>query len=117
MTLGYGLSLLLSLFLTLVFEFLVAAVWGITERHDLLLLLISNALTNPAAVTLSSIFQRAFSASVYLWQLPIETVVVIAEWLLYKKCGKSIKCPLTFSIAANAFSYGVGLLLTLVVIK
>ena len=107
-------SLMLSLLLTLVFELAAAEIWGVCKRHDVMLLICANVVTNPAAVTLSYLFGRTFTVSRFVWQLPIETLVVIAEWLIYRKYGECIKYPFAFSLSSNAFSYGAGLILPMI---
>ena len=112
MTLLY--SLALSLSLTLIFELAAAEVWGIADRRDVITLVCVNIITNPVVVTISYILRRTLSCSVFVWQLPLEAAVVTVEWLLYRKYGKSITRPFMFSLSANAFSYGMGLLLPMI---
>lgn len=54
-------SLVVSLFLTLVFELAVAAVWGITEREDIVLACEANVITNPVVVIASLVLRRVLT--------------------------------------------------------
>ncbi len=106
---------LLSLSLTLALEFLVALVFKLRGR-DLLLFLLVNLLTNPAAVYLNLLFTGLFPGlSVFVWQIPIELAVVAVEGLIYKNCSCSMRAPWAFAVAANVFSYGIGLIINLII--
>ncbi len=103
----------LSLGMTLLLEGVVALLFRLRGREFLWFFLI-NLLTNPAAVYLNLLFCTLFpDRTVFLWQIPLEIAVVVAEALLYR-AGTSLRRPWLFSLVANAFSYGLGLLLNLV---
>jgi len=92
----------LSLGLTLVFEAMAAFVCGL-RRRDFLLLVFVNVLTNPMAVLLHALFPG--------WPVTValELGVIIVEGLCYARLGRAIRRPWLFSIAANTFSFCMGL--------
>lgn len=93
----------LSLLLTLLIEG-VAAVCLHIRKKDLLLMVLVNIVTNPAAVLLSMLFGDKKSV-----QLLLETVVILVEGWYYKKYGKEIKHGYVLSLILNGTSYGLGL--------
>ena len=96
----------ISLLLTLVLEGLFGLIWGIKGRRDWLLLLLANAVTNPIVVTL-----HYCVSSRWVFVLILEVSAVLAEWLAYRKWGKTLRPAFLFSLCANCFSYFSGLLL------
>ena len=98
----------ISLLLTWVIEIPVGYVLGLRGRKCLLLMLLVNLLTNPAAVLL-----HLLGVS----QIPIEIGVVIVEALVYRwfsKDGKwKISHPVLLSVAANVISWTSGILIQL----
>ncbi len=104
----------LSLSLTLVLELPIALLFRMRGR-DLLLFLLVNLLTNPAAVYLSLLLNSLCpGVPLLLLQLPIEAAVVGAEGLLYAKLARSLRLPWLFALTANVFSYGIGLLINII---
>lgn len=95
----------LSLFLTLLFELFVAAIFRVRGK-DLLLVILVNVLTNPAAVLFS-----VLAGNRKMIQLFIEAVVILTEGCYYKKYSGRIKNGFWLSAVANVVSYGLGLLL------
>lgn len=96
----------MSLLLTLVLEGLFGLIWGIKGRRDRLLLLLANAVTNPIVVTL-----HYCVSSRWVFVLILEVSAILAEWLAYRKWGKTLRPAFLFSLCANCFSYFSGLLL------
>lgn len=92
----------ISLLLTLLLELIVACAFRMKGK-DLLLVVLVNVLTNPAAVLLSIL-----SGNQKAVQLFIEAVVILTEGWYYKKFGSKIKRGYVFSFAANSISYGLG---------
>ena len=92
----------LSLGLTLLLELPIAYFWGLRKR-ELLAVFAANLMTNPLAVAL------------HLWgipQVPIEIGVGIAEGTAYSLHFE--KRPWLLSIVSNTLSWGVGLLVQVV---
>lgn len=98
----------LSLLLTLVFEGMIAFVWGLRKR-DLLLFVLVNVLTNPAAVLLHALFPGWGVTAV------LEAGVVLVEGVLYQRLGYAVRRPWLFSLCANVFSFCIGLAVDLVI--
>ena len=92
----------LCLGLTLAIELPIAYFWGL-RRRELVTVLIANVMTNPLAVALHLCG---------IGQLPIELGVVIAEGVAYSLHFE--KRPLLLALVSNAISWGVGLLLNIV---
>jgi len=108
-------SLALSLALTLVFEAGFFFLAGKRNKKDLLLLALVNTITNPVVVLcygLAALFTRLNAA---LLLLPLEAFAVLTEGALYKKFGRDFKRPYLFSLAANSFSFAVGMVLQMIV--
>ena len=90
-----------SLGLTLVFELAFAFCFGLRSGGELLLVVLVNVLTNPAAVWLHWCFG--------IPQIPLEIVVVLVEYYVYREF--KISRPLALSALANGVSWGLGLIL------
>ncbi len=104
----------LSLTLTLALEFAVALAFRLRGR-DIALFALVNVLTNPAAVYLHLLFRGICPDGFALaWQIPIEAAVVAVEGILYSRLSRSIDRPWAFAVLANAFSYGTGLILNII---
>lgn len=96
----------ISLFLTLVLEGLFGLIWGVKGKRDWLLLLIVNVVTNPIVVTLHYCVSGAWA-----FTLVLEAAAVTAEWLAYRKWGRTTRPAFLFALCANCFSYFSGLLI------
>jgi len=92
----------ISLLLTLAIELLIALIWGIRGRRKILLVLLVNILTNPAAVLLCWLG---------IPQLPVELAVVLTEALIYKDPAWNIRRPVLLAVVCNAISWGTGILI------
>lgn len=92
----------LCLGLTLAIELPIAYFWGL-RRRELLTVLAANVMTNPLAVALNLCGVP---------QIPIELGVVLAEGAAYSIHFE--KRPWRLAIVSNAVSWGIGLLLNLV---
>ena len=108
-------SLAISLVLTLVFEAGFFFLAGKRNKKDLVLLVLVNTLTNPLVVLCYwlTILYTQFNAALVL--LFLEVFAVVTEGALYKKYGLEFKRPFLFSLAANSFSFAVGMLLQMIV--
>ena len=98
----------ISLALTLILESIFALIWGIKGRRDWLLLLLVNVITNPIVVTL-----HYCVSSRWIFVLILEVSAVLAEWLAYRRWGKTTRPAFLLSLCANCFSYFSGLLINL----
>lgn len=99
---------LLPLALTLAFEGVVALVWGLW-RWDLLLFVLVNVLTNPVAVLLHALFSGWAVTAV------LELGVMAVEGLCYDRLGYAVRYPWLFSLAANVFSFCLGLVVDILI--
>ena len=98
-----------SLGLTLVFEGAFALLWGLRGR-DLVLCALVNLLTNPPLVFLVLCWRHFGPAPPWLPVPFLEALAVWVEGHFYKRDGEHIRRPWLFSLCANAFSYGLGLI-------
>lgn len=106
-------SLGVSLALTLAIETGLALLFRRRGRA-LLIVALANVLTNPAVV-LASLLWRAYSLPAYPAAVAaLECLAVLVEGLVYKKSRTGFARPYLFSLAANAASFGLGLILSLI---
>ena len=104
-------SLAISLILTLALETGFFFIAGKRNIKDLLLLVMVNIITNPAVVLiywLMIMYTDLHRAAIIV---PLELFAVFIEGRYYKKYGHDFKHPYLFSIAANAFSFGSGVII------
>ena len=102
----------ISLAMTLVLELSFSLLWGIRGKHDLLLVVLVNVLTNPIVVFVYYFVRfRRFPINYGLVTLIMEIFAVVTEALIYQKHGESIDRPWLFSLSVNSFSYAAGELL------
>jgi len=101
----------ISLALTLALETGFFLLLGKRNKKDLLLLLLVNVLTNPVVVLTYwlAVLYTAWNAVIII--IPLEVLAMLIEGRYYKKYGCDFKHPYLFSLAANIFSYGTGLLI------
>ena len=102
-------SLAASLALTLALELIFALMWRV-GRADLVLVALSNVLTNPVVVLchiLTVLWRPALLTPV---TAALEAGAVLVEGRLYAT-RSDIRSPWLFSLLANLFSFTVGLLL------
>lgn len=93
---------------TLILELVFALLWGIRERHDLLLAAGVNILTNPIVVYFHYWVIINTGINVGVMTIFLEIAAVLTEGAIYRKYQKNIYRPMFFSLCANAFSYAVG---------
>ena len=106
-------SLLVSLGLTLVLELLFALVVG-RRGKDLALVCLVNVVTNPAVVLLYYLAAALTPLPRALVKTVLELAAVLIEALYYKRYGAGFRRPVIFSLGANAFSFGIGVLLSMI---
>ena len=97
---------LVSLLLTLAFELLIAWCFGLRHKREVLLVILINVLTNPAAVLLHWLG---------ISQFPIEIAVLITEASIYYSFSRdktwNIPHPLLLAFVANTVSWFCGILI------
>ncbi len=105
----------ISLFLTLLVEGLVAFLWGLRGKKNLLVVLLVNVLTNPLAVLVYWLYQVYAGVHSLPVQVIIELVVVIVEIYIYRSFAEDdrfqIPRPIGLAIVANVLSWGIGRLI------
>lgn len=104
-------ALAISLALTLALEIGFFFLAGKRNRKDLLLVAAVNAITNPVVVLLFWLAALYTDWGRVAVISSLELFAVCSEGYYYKKYGQDFKRPYLFSAAANAFSFGVGVLL------
>lgn len=107
-------ALALSLALTEMIEIPVCFLFGFRGR-DLIIALLANIVTNPAAVFLIYLLSVFTSLPKWCFTLAIELSVFITEAFIYRKATET-KMPTLVSFTANALSYSTGLLFTIFVL-
>lgn len=100
-------AMITALLLTLLFELSYAWVWGLRKKQ-LVMVILMNLMTNPAANALYSYAVTVLSFPSAAIALPLEAAAMIAEGLC---CRNYIKKPWLFVITCNVFSYAAGMLL------
>lgn len=92
--------------LTVLAELTFAALCHVWNRHDLWLVALVNAVTNPWVVYLYAL------ATEVNWEeqafLPLEIGAIATEAVLYRRYSLTIKYPWLFAAGANIFSVGIG---------
>lgn len=106
----------ISLVLTIVLEIAVLFLLKESSRRNVVLLLLVNVLTNPAAVFLSMIGNMLGGIGRELWfQIPIEIVVVMIEagiyWVFSREKDWEIRHPILLAIVANMVSWLSGVVI------
>ena len=104
-------ALITSLALTLVFETAFFFLMGKRSKRDLLLVGAVNIVTNPAVVLLYWMTTIYSTANPIVVMAILELFAVCTEGIYYNRYGEDFRHPFYFSIAANAFSFWLGVLL------
>ena len=84
------------------------------DKKDFKLLLLVNILTNPIVVLSFWLVMIFTDWNTNIAIIPLELFAVLVEGLYYKKYGKGFRHPFLFSLGANAFSFGIGSLISIV---
>jgi len=103
-------ALAVSLALTLILETIIFLLFGKRNKKDLLLLVLVNVLTNPVVVLLYWLAASYTKLDTYVVQIPLEVFAILTEGYCYKIYGQDFKRPYAFAVAANVFSYGMGII-------
>jgi len=111
MRLGIVWVLVLSLGGTILAEEIFAFIVGIHNKKDFALVALVNVLTNPAVVLLYYLMVSMTDGNRYFIIIPLETIAIFVEAAYYKKYANKLKHPLAFSLGANLFSYGIGVVI------
>ena len=79
-------------------------------KKDIILVVMVNVVTNPAVVLLYWLAALYTNLNTIFVSAALEISAVLTEGYYYNKYGRGFKRPYLFSVAANAFSFGVGVL-------
>lgn len=106
-------SLIISLILTIIIELGVSILLGIRKKDDIYIVILVNICTNPVVVYIANcimLFNNDILYNVIVGVM--EIIVVIVEYILYKKYLEHYKkSPFMLSLINNAVSFGIGLIL------
>ena len=101
----------ISLLLTLIFEEIFALLWGLRGKRELTIIALVNILTNPVVVLTYHTTTGLFGWPVIPVTAVLEIGAVLVEWRCLHACSEQLKRPFLFALLANAFSYGLGLVI------
>ena len=99
------------LLLTIILEGIAAYIMGLRSFRELILTALVNIITNPMLVYLSLflMYYEGIQTGTVLTYLVLEPLVIIIEFLIYKRCLKGRNC-LLLSFTLNIVSILGGLL-------
>jgi len=80
------------------------------NRKDIFLVILVNTLTNPPVVLLYWLAFYYTNRNTTVIKIPLELFAVLTEGFIYKRYAQSIKKPFLFSLAANTFSFALGII-------
>ena len=114
MYLDYGIagSTAISLSLTLAIEIIFAMIFRVTNKKDLLLIILVNFITNPSLVFLQNLIGGLTYMDSELLLFILEIPVFVVEALLLRLYSEKIRRPVLFAVGANLSSYLIGHLIT-----
>ena len=107
------LSLLISLFLTIIIELTVSFIIGIKDKEDIKVVILVNICTNPIVVYIANCLMLFTNDFIYNIGVAIlEMLVVMVEFVLYKKYLKFDKVsPFAISLINNVISFSIGVII------
>ena len=107
------LSLLISLFLTIIIELTVSFIIGIRDKDDMKVVILVNICTNPIVVYIANCLMLFTNDFIYNIGVAIlEMLVVMVEFVLYKKYLKFDKVsPFAISLINNVISFSIGVII------
>ena len=99
------------LLLTILFELLVAKFMSIRKKQDLILIIIANIMTNlPANYLHMVLFKFMGENGTLLVYVAGELLIIVTEYLLYRKHLSAEAKALPLAVSANIISFTGGLL-------
>ena len=110
-------SLIISLFLTLIIELTVSFIIGIRDKTDLAVVFWTNVITNPIVVYIANCLLLLRNDLIYNIVIFImEVIVVIVEFLIYKKLlSYKKKSPFFISCINNVVSFFIGMIISMII--
>ena len=108
------LSLIISLFLTIIIELSTSLILGIRRKKDLYVVILVNVCTNPVVVYIANYLMLVGSSKLIYNTIVIimEILVVFVEYIMYNKYLREYnKSPLLLSLINNSTSYLIGIII------
>lgn len=102
----------IALALTILIELAVALIAGYRDRKTFKVVVLAQIITNPLVVLISNLCIIYTALPVWAFHAPLEIAALCAEWQIYRRYAKEIQSPFLFSLAANASSYIIGVVLS-----
>ncbi len=111
------LSLIISLFLTIIIELTISFIIGIRNKEDIEVIVWANILTNPIVVYLANCLKLLNNNLIYnILIIIMEIVVIIVEFIIYKKyLIFKEKTPIFISSINNIISYSLGIIISKII--
>ncbi len=109
-------SLFKSLLFTLTIELLISIVLGIRKKEDIKVIICANVCTNPVIVYITNCIMLLNNMVLYFAiVIFLEIIVVIVEYIIYKKCLRFDKIsPFIISLVNNVISFGIGIIINII---
>ncbi len=104
----------ISLGMTILFEELFSVALRIRNKKDLLLVCLVNVLTNPPVVLGYYLAVHYTQLSPAPVKIALELFAISIEAYYYTTRGQKIHHPVWFAIAANVFSFSIGMIIRMV---
>lgn len=109
-------AILLSFVLTAAFELCLSFVLGVRSKTDYIVLICANACTNPVVVFIAALYKSYGFAAFPFVVAFLEAAAVFVEGFAYKSCLDYNRInPYLFSFVNNAFSFGMGLIISYII--
>lgn len=104
--------IILSLVFTIFIELVISIFCGVNNKNDILYIILINILTNPSTEQINLLIKD--SRFHYPIIIIIEIIIIIIEYLFYKKVLRSKNINLLYlAIINNVCSYAVGVMFNL----
>ncbi|MBR4986081.1 MAG: hypothetical protein IKY83_10120 [Proteobacteria bacterium] len=103
---------IIALALSILIELSVALIAGYRDRKTLKVVILAQIITNPIVVLISNLCIIYTALPIWAFHAPLEIAALCVEWLIYRRYAKKIHSPFLFSLAANASSYIIGVVLS-----
>ena len=105
--------MLICLTCTIIIESIIALIIGIKDKHDILIIILVNIMTNPLVTSIPTYFYIEYNSTYRIISLIILEIFAFAsEGFVYKKLlNYNKKNPYIISLILNICSYTLGLII------
>lgn len=105
--------MLICLTFTIIIELIVALIIGIKDKHDILIIILVNIMTNPLVTSIPTYFYIEYNSNYRIISLIIlEIFAFVSEGFIYNKLlNYNKKNPYIISLILNICSYTLGLII------